>query len=438
MEDARTIRTHCAIVGGGPAGMMLGLLLARGGVEVAVLEKHDDFLRDFRGDTVHPSTLAILHELGLMSRFDSLPQHRVEQLYIQFADARIAFADFRNLPSFPYLALVPQWDFLELLAEEASKRANFRLLRATEGKALSWSGPRVNGVEAEDRRGPLSVRADLVVAADGRNSALRKAAGLEPRHFGAPMDVLWFRLPRAESDPDLTYGIAGRGHVVVMLDRDSYWQIALVVPKGMGAQLRHSSLPDFRAAVARAAPILADRVGELRDWDQLKTLEVRVDRLTHWCRPGLLCIGDAAHAMSPIGGVGINLAIQDAVATANLIGPGLRARNEMSEAILSRVERRRSLPTQLTQVLQLLLQRAVLAKALESAGAPPSLPEALRVVLGSAWVRSLPARAFGTGISSRARRIRQNGGAHPGRARTTAARCSPVALHSDAIRGVAG
>ncbi len=393
--------TRCCVVGGGPAGMMLGLLLARAGVATVVLEKHGDFLRDFRGDTVHPSTLEILAELGLKEQFDALPQHRVEQLHGMFADGIHALGDFRRLRPFPYMALVPQWDLLNLLATEAQRHDGFQLCMRHEVTELV-RGPdgRVTGVMARTPEGMVRFNADLVVGCDGRHSLLRAAAGLQPQSLGAPMDVLWFRLPRFPTDPLGTYGVPGYGNFLVMLNRNEYWQIASVIAKGEADQWREQPIHEFRARVARKVGFLADRVDNIVSWDDVKLLEVRVDRLRQWHRPGLLLIGDAAHAMSPIGGVGINLAIQDAVAAGNILAPALLAPGLPDETVLAAVQQRRLLPTKIIQALQVFIQRRVIAPALASrvSDKPVELPRIARLLLRSSFIRWIPARVLGQGF----------------------------------------
>ena len=413
-ETARALTVRCCVVGGGPAGMMLGVLLARAGVDVTVLEKHADFLRDFRGDTVHPSTLAILQEMGLLERFQALPHQRVEELRMHVGEDELPFADFRGLQPFPYLAFVPQWDFLDLLADEGRRHASFALRMRTEATGVLTKAGRVVGLEAHDPDGPVRIHTDLVVATDGRDSTIRRAAGLEPERLGAPMDVLWFRMSRRPDDPEAPFGRIDRGQMMVLINRGDYWQAAYLVPKGTAVRLRREPVSELRARVASLVVFLADRVSELRTWDDVSLLEVRVDRLRRWHLPGLLLIGDAAHAMSPIGGVGINLAIQDAVAAANELAAPLAAGQPIAEARLARIQKRRLFPTRVVQGVQVVLQRRVVAPALQGGATTPRLPAVMRWLLRWRVVRSIPARLFGLGIRRehvRSRRADDDGSA---------------------------
>jgi len=395
--DTREISVRCCIAGGGPAGMMLALLLARAGIAVLVLEKHADFLRDFRGDTIHPSTLEIMHELGILEEFLRRPHQEVGTLGAQIGDVFLELADFAHLPTHcRFIALMPQWDFLNFIAEQARRYPGFRLEMEAEATDLFEEGGRVTGVRAETPRGPLDVRADLVVGADGRHSVVRAKAGLEIVDLGAPMDVLWLRLSRRPTDPGQTLGRVDARRILVMLNRQDYWQCAFVIPKGGFDRIRQEGLAAFRGEIARLVPYLGDRVGELGDWSDIKLLTVAVDRLRVWHRPGLLCIGDAAHAMSPIGGVGINLAIQDAVAAANILAPRL-LNGTVGEADLEAVQRRREFPTRATQRLQLLVQNRVIGRVLRSTRElTPPLP--LRLLGQWPWLRRIPARLLGLGF----------------------------------------
>jgi len=396
MPDAK-ITTTCCIAGGGPAGMMLGFLLARAGVAVVVLEKHPDFFRDFRGDTIHPSTLELMHELGLLDRFLKLPHQKMERVAIQVGDKRLQMIDMTHLPTHcKYVALMPQWDFLNFLAECGKRYESFDLRLQTEATDLIDEDGRVVGVRASSAFGELAIRADLVVAADGRHSTLRARAELQSDDYGAPMDVLWFRLPRRQSDEAATLGHIETGAMLVMLDRGDYWQCAFVIPKGGIERVRAEGLDAFRKRVVAMSPYFADRITELKSWDDVKLLSVTVDRLRRWWRPGLLCIGDAAHAMSPIGGVGINLAIQDAVAAANRLAGPLKTRT-LSNDDLQAVQDRRTLPVRLTQLLQLTIQNRVISPALagERQPKPPLLFELLNAI---AVLRRIPARFLGLGI----------------------------------------
>ncbi len=394
---ADDISVRCCIAGGGPAGMMLGLLLARAGVAVLVLEKHADFLRDFRGDTIHASTLEIMHELGLLDEFLRRPHQEVRQFGAQIGGAFLDIADFTHLPTHcRFIALMPQWDFLSFVAEAARRYPAFRLEMEAEVTDLVETGGRVTGLRAETPEGELIVHADLVVGADGRHSTVREKAGLRGVDFGAPMDVLWTRVSRRPGDPGQILGRADAGRFLVMLDRGDYWQCAFVIPKGGFDELKGRGLPTFRDEVVALAPYLADRIGEIDDWSQVRLLTVAVDRLQRWHRPGLLCIGDAAHAMSPVGGVGINLAIQDAVAAANILAARL-LQGAASDDDLHRVQRRRTFPTWATQRLQLFIQNRVIRRVLQP-DARPKPPFAFKLLGWLPFLRRIPARLIGLGF----------------------------------------
>ena len=395
--SAETRSFRCAIAGGGPAGMMLGFLLARAGVSVVVLEKHADFLRDFRGDTIHPSTMEVLAELGLLDEFLRLPHQEVRQLRGWVGDVELTVADFSHLPvRCPFIAFIPQWDFLDFLAQHAARFPSFALRMQAEATDLIQESGRIAGVRATTAAGPVEIRADLVVGADGRHSVIRERAGLVVEDLGAPMDVLWFRLSRRPEDPAATMGRFGAGHIVAMLNRGDYWQLGYVIPKGSAAEIRAAGLDRFREGLATATPFLRDRVDELRTWDDVKLLTVSLDRLRHWYRPGLLCIGDAAHAMSPVGGVGINLAIQDAVAAANRLAAPLREGGVTLDD-LAAVQRRRLLPTRVTQRLQVLIQRRLITRAL-AARQSFRAPFVVRLLERFPGLTRIPARLVGIGI----------------------------------------
>jgi 2-polyprenyl-6-methoxyphenol hydroxylase-like FAD-dependent oxidoreductase len=392
-----SLKTTCCIAGGGPAGVMLGFLLARAGVDVAVLEKHADFFRDFRGDTVHPSTLQFMYELGLLDEFLKLPHQKVERISGQVGEDRIVMGDFTHLPTHcKYIALMPQWDFLNFLASEGKRYKAFDLHMNTEATDLIVENGRVAGVKAIGPDGALAIRADLVVGCDGRRSTIREKAGLASEDYGSPMDVLWFRMSRKQTDATDTFGHIEAGKMMVMLDRGDYWQCAYVIPKGGIEQIKAEGLDAFRKRVVEMTPYFADRVGELKSWDDVKLLSVTVDRLKKWWRPGLLCIGDAAHAMSPIGGVGINMAVQDAVAAANRLAAPLKA-HAVTDADLRAIEERRRLPVRFTQWLQLTIQRRVISRVLQIQERPKA-PLLIKLFSSIPFLRRIPARLIGVGI----------------------------------------
>jgi 2-polyprenyl-6-methoxyphenol hydroxylase-like FAD-dependent oxidoreductase len=387
----------CLIVGGGPAGVMLGYLLARAGVEVTVLEKHADFFRDFRGDTVHPSTLQVMAELGLLDGFLKRPHQELHTVEGLIGGRLIRMADFSGLPAaYRFIAFMPQWDFLDFLADEGRKLPGFRLLMNARAERLVQDGGRVAGVEAVVEGELRTLRAGLVVACDGRDSDMRRAAGLAVRESGSPIDVLWFRLSRRADDPDAALGRIDYGRMLVTIDRGDYWQCAFVIRKGGYDEVRGRGLEALRDGVGKVAPFLADRTDEIADWDAVKLLTVQVNRLERWWRPGLLCIGDAAHAMSPVGGIGINLAIQDAVAAANILARPLRE-GGAADADLAAVEARRTRPTRLTQAGQVFVQDRVIGAVL-GRDRPVSPPLPVRLVGRIPPLQRLLGRLIGLGV----------------------------------------
>src|SRR3984957_15011930 len=391
-----TIRTTCCVAGGGPAGMILCYLLARAGVEVTVLEKHGDFFRDFRGDTVHPSTLQVMHELGLLEDFLRVPHQRLTSANGLVGDFAFRAADFNLLPTrCKFVALMPQWEFLNFLSDRAKAFPRFQLRMQYECVNLMREGQRVAGVEAQSPNGPVQIHANLVVACDGRHSKMRQAAGLPVQEFGVPIDVLWFQISRRAGDPEELAGNINYGKALILINRGDYFQAGLIIPKGSFEQTKSEGLDAFRATIARIAPYLGERVEELQSWDQIKLLTVQINRLRKWHLPGLLCIGDAAHAMSPAGGVGINLAIQDAVATANLLAEPLRD-GRVTEDLLQRLQCRREFPTRVTQRLQVNAHQ-LFELAFQTSG-PLKAPWQLKVVSHVPGLQRVMGHVIGIGV----------------------------------------
>lgn len=393
----RALDAQCVVAGGGPAGLMTGYLLARHGVDVIVLEKHADFLRDFRGDTVHPSTLELFHELGLLNELLSRPHQKTRQASVTISGQRFEIADFGRLSTkCKYIAMMPQWDFLDCLADAARALPTFRLLQSTKADDLVERDGKIVGVRASDKDGAFTINADLTIAADGRDSTLRAASGLTVKDLGAPIDVFWMRLPRTPSPDVESLGRVGPGGFLVQINRGDYWQCALPFSKGAADIIRAEGLEAFRQRIAAIAPELAEATQALTSWDQVKLLSVQMNRLTTWWREGLLCIGDAAHAMSPVGGVGINLAIQDAVAAARLLSPSLAAGTTKPNH-LAQVQKRRAWPANITQNAQALAHKFVLVPAITTK-TPPKPPLALKLLNRVPALRGLPARAVGIGV----------------------------------------
>ena len=387
--------------------MMLGFLLARSGVDVIVLEKHADFLRDFRGDTIHPSTLELMYELGILEDFFRRPHQEARELAGQVGNETVKVADFTHLPTHcKFLAFMPQWDFLNFIVEEGKRYPGFHVKMQVKASNLIEQDDRIAGVVANAADGKVEIRADLTVGADGRHSIVRERAGLEVMDMGAPMDVMWMRFSRRPSDPGQTLGHVAAGKIFVLIDREEYWQCGFVIPKGATEEIRNRGIEHFREEIAALEPFLRDRVSELRDWKDVSLLTVKVDRLRRWWRPGLLCIGDAAHAMSPVGGVGINLAIQDAVAAANILAQKLAA-NNLSVRDLAAVQRRREFPTHATQKLQVAIQNRVIRRVLSSSQ-PLSVPWPLRLMQSWPALRRIPARVIGMGFRPEHIRTRES------------------------------
>ena len=402
-----TIRVQCCVVGGGPAGMMLGYLMARAGVETVVLEKHKDFLRDFRGDTVHPSTTQIMQDLGLLEEFLTLPHQKVSKMQAVFGEDEVTIADFSTLHTpCPYIAFMPQWDFLNFLAAKGKSLPRLRIVMEANVTGLLRDGERVTGVEADTPDGPMHVRAALVVGADGRHSTVRESAGLAIEDEHSAIDVFWFRVGRVAGGMEGVAMHAKAGHFVFTIDRRDYFQCAYVLPKGRAEQVRARGLDAFRADVIATAPELTDQIRDVNTWDDVKLLTVSIERLLKWSAPGMLCIGDAAHTMSPVGGVGINLAVQDAVAAANLLSAGLRD-GALTDQDVERVQARRLWPAKVVQAFQGMVQRRVLAPALSEGNQDPKLPLLLRLISGSKQAQHLAAKFIGLGV--RQERVRSAG-----------------------------
>ncbi len=392
---AEKLQTRCVIAGGGPAGIMAGYLLARAGVPVIVLEKHADFFRDFRGDTIHPSTLELMYEFGLLDEFLKQPHQEVRELRGVINGQTVPIADFTKLSTrCKFIAFMPQWDFLNFLSTQAKEFPSFQLLMEHEVVDLTFDRQRVTGVRAKTPQGELEIRADLIIGADGRHSIIQTRAGLERQEFGAPIDVLWMRISKKQGDPQQSFGFFQQGKLLVLLDRGDYWQCGFVIPKGGFDDIKARGLQQLQNDIVSFAGFLRDRVAELDDWSKIKLLTVQINRLRDWCRDGLLCIGDSAHAMSPAGGVGINLAIQDAVATANLLAGKLRT-GPVSVDDLRKVQTRREWPTRLIQAMQVFIHRRVVTG--RTSDPDGSLPFVFRLLKWFPILRQIPARFIGIG-----------------------------------------
>ncbi|WP_082190561.1 FAD-dependent oxidoreductase [Bradyrhizobium pachyrhizi] len=394
--NTRQIRARCCVVGGGPAGMMLGYLLGRAGVDVVVLEKHADFFRDFRGDTVHPSTLQVMDELGLIDGFLKLPHQDIQTLDGMFGGTSVRIADLRRLSvKYPFIAMMPQWDFLNYLRESGKRFPSLKVLMKAEATDLIRRGDAVAGVHANTPDGPVEIEADLTIGCDGRHSIVRERAGLDVEEIGAPMDVLWFRVGRRPDETENLFARVEHGKMMVTFDRGDYWQCAYVIAKGQYEAVKARGLPALLDDVLRLAPILKAGIADVKSFDDVKLLTVAINRLTRWTRPGLLCIGDAAHAMSPIGGVGVNLAVQDAVATANILAAKL-VHGVPSEDELDAVRRRREFPVRVTQRMQVIAQNNIISAALKAGDQP--VPLALRLITAMPWLQGLTARMVAVGV----------------------------------------
>jgi 2-polyprenyl-6-methoxyphenol hydroxylase-like FAD-dependent oxidoreductase len=396
--SGRSMKVRCCIVGGGPAGMMLGYLLGRAGIDVVVLEKHADFFRDFRGDTVHPSTLQVMDELGLSDGFLKLPHQRLQKMDGMFGGTSVRIADLSRLNvKFPFIAFMPQWDFLNFLRESGQRFASLKVMMSAEAVDLIRDGDRIAGVRAQTPEGIVDIEADLTVACDGRHSLVRERASLAVEEIGAPMDVLWFRAGKRENENESLFARVDPGKMMVTFDRGSYWQCAYVIAKGQYDAVKARGLPALLEDIARMAPILTSGLADVKSWDDVKLLTVAINRLQRWTKPGLLCIGDAAHAMSPIGGVGVNLAVQDAVATANLLASKL-AGGCPSQDELDAVQRRRAFPVRMTQRMQVVVQNNIVNAALKPGNQPLKVPLVMRLVTAVPWLQGITARFVGIGV----------------------------------------
>ena len=396
--SGRVINTRCCIVGGGPAGMMLGYLLGRAGIDVVVLEKHADFFRDFRGDTVHPSTLQVMDELGLSDGFLKLPHQRLQKMDGMFGGTSVRIADLSRLDvKFPFIAFMPQWDFLNFLRENGQRFSSLKVMMSAEAMDLIRDGDRIAGVRARTPEGLVDIAADLTVACDGRHSLVRERAGLAIEEIGAPMDVLWFRAGKRENENESLFARVDPGKMMVTFDRGSYWQCAYVIAKGQYDAVKARGLPTLLEDIARMAPILASGLSGVKSWDDVKLLTVAINRLPRWTLPGLLCIGDAAHAMSPVGGVGVNLAVQDAVATANLLASKLASGCPLQDE-LDAVQRRRAFSVRMTQRMQVVIQNNIVDAALKPGNQPLKAPLVLRLVTAVPWLQGITARLLGLGV----------------------------------------